>query len=117
MQEKLPLTVYYDGTCNLCSAAIDAIDKSGKRDFFAPLPVSEQQLPPGSDMTGAMRDVHVVDEVGHVYKGIDAVLRILYEYPYWKPFVFVGRLPLIRHVLAILYRAVAATRYKIFGRK
>lgn len=117
MQKQPPLTIYFDGTCSLCTAAVGRIGKSGKREQFDLRAVTDSDLPPGKDFTAAMRDVHVVDEGGRIYKGADAVLRVLDEYPHLQTLARIGRFPGIKTLVAILYRVVALTRYHIFGRK
>lgn len=111
------IEIFYDGTCNLCSGMVERIDKSSKKESFEARAVSEEQLPHGIDHEAAMRDVHVVDETGRIYAGAEAVLRILDEYPRLQTLARIGRFPGIKHLLAILYRVVAMTRYRIFGRK
>ena len=113
MAESSKISVYYDGTCNLCNSGIRTI--SGNETFDTK-DVTEGTLPPSISYEAAMRDMHAVDETGRVYKGADAVLRIAQVYPRLRWLGSIGRLPIIRQILQGMYWIIARTRYRIFGR-
>lgn len=117
MESQQKITVFYDGMCNLCSGLMDTVESSSKGSAFVHADISKGALPQGVTQAEAMRDVHVVDEAGKVHKGADAVLKILEQYPRWRPLVWLGRLPVFNLIAAALYRIVEKTRYWIFGRK
>lgn len=116
MERQPDMKVYYDGTCNLCIAAIGAVSRSSAGASVASVDVTKGELPPGVSLEAAMRDVHVVGTDGSVRKGAEAVLAIIERYPAWRWAALLGRLPLLRQCAQGMYRVVAGTRYWIFGR-
>jgi predicted DCC family thiol-disulfide oxidoreductase YuxK len=117
MESQPKITVYYDGVCNLCSSLMATVAQSSHGSAFAPVDISGGQLPQGVSKEAAMHDVHVVDAQGRVYKGADAVLKILEQYPRLRFLSSLGRAPASSHIAAGVYRLVEKTRYWIFGRK
>lgn len=108
--------IYYDGVCNLCSSSIGRVASSSKGGLFQATDVTKGTLPKGVDMESAMRDMHVEAD-GTLYRGADAVLRIMREYPLLRPFAALGSLPGIHLVARGAYRLLANSRYRIFGKK
>ena len=109
------MTVYYDGLCRGCSVAADTMRTPESHIDF--VDANKVPLPTGISFQDAMHDVHVVEESGTTYKGSEAILRILDEYPHWRWLAASGRLPGMRNLAAALYRIVAHNRYWLFGRK
>lgn len=114
-QGKQPKTIYYDGDCPMCIAIVDKVDDSSKKETFAPKDITKKSLPKNITQEQAKKELHVVDANGKVYKNIDAVLKIVEEYPQWKFLATIGRLPIIKQILAIGYKIVAANRHFLFG--
>lgn len=108
MEKKIK--VYYDGECHMCTATMDSLRKTSQGETFHPVDVTKGELPPGVDMSGALHNMHAIDDAGNVYVGGDAVLRILEEYPRWRWLARIGRLPGIRHLMYGVYRLVATHR-------
>jgi len=109
--------IYYDGMCNLCSGLMDTVENSSKGGAFERIDVTKGKLPPDKTYEQAMRDMHVVDENGQIYRGAQAVLKIFEQYPHLRWIAPIGRLPGFNLFAAGIYRLVAETRYWIFGRK
>jgi predicted DCC family thiol-disulfide oxidoreductase YuxK len=114
---KPKVKIYYDGVCNLCSGLADTIDQSEHGANFSLNDISKDPLPQGVSKEEAMHDVHVVDESGTMYRGADAVLRVLDMYPGFRWIAALGRLPGLHLIAMGVYRVVEQTRYRIFGRK
>jgi predicted DCC family thiol-disulfide oxidoreductase YuxK len=108
------ITVYYDGLCKGCTFAADTLKKD---DSVALVDARSGALPAGITHREAMHDVHVVDEGGNVYKGADAIIKLLERNPRTRFLGRVARAPGM-HVLAVgLYRFISHYRYSLFGRK
>ncbi len=105
------LSIYYDGTCNVCSKVVEKICRSSQNEKFEPIDITHARLPKGITSAQAQRDVHAVDEHGKQYVGIDAVVRILKEYPHWRPIAWIISLPGIKQGAAFIYRIVATNRH------
>ena len=95
---------------------MDTVSDSSQKVTIAAHDISKGDLPAGISREAAMRDVHVVDENGHVYRGSEAVLRVFEEYPRLRWIATVGRWPVFRQLAAVTYRIIEKTRYWIFGR-
>ena len=113
---KPKVQIYYDGVCNLCSGLMDSIDHSEQGTRFELKDAHINPLPEGVTMDAAMRDMYVTDEKG-MYKGADAVIRIMREYPHLKWLAALASLPGFHLLAKGIYRIVEKTRYWIFGRK
>ena len=114
---KPKVTIFYDGMCNLCSGLADTLDESKRGSDFILNDISNGVLPAGVSKEAAMRDVHVLDESGHIYRGAEAVLRILKGYPRMRWIATIGAVPGFKQLLMLAYRVVEKTRYFVFGRK
>ncbi len=105
------LSIYYDGTCTACSKVVEKIRSSSQNEKFEPIDITHAILPKGITSAQAQRDVHAIDEYGKQYVGIDAVVRILREYPHWRPIARIISLPGIKQGATLIYRIVAANRH------
>ena len=106
------ITIYYDSTCRMCSGIVDKLGHSSQKTRFDPLDIHRVQLPKGIASANAERDVHAIDGNGNVYSGMDAVTRIIEEYPRWRWSSKILRLPGIRQIAALAYRIIADNRHK-----
>jgi predicted DCC family thiol-disulfide oxidoreductase YuxK len=108
-QKKIP--IYYDGTCGLCNGIIGKLEQSSQGENFEPIPIVEKS-PPGVTAAEAWHDVHAIDSNGKMYRGGDAVLFILFQYPRWRWLAAIGKLPGIRQLVSLGYRIVADNRHR-----
>lgn len=108
-------TIYYDGSCPMCTAIIGKVDDSSKKEKFSPKDITKESLPQSFTKEQVEKEIHVVDSEGKVYKNVKAILKILEEYPRWKFLATIGRLPVIKQLLSIGYKFVAANRHFLFG--
>ena len=113
-EEKM--TIYFDGECAMCNALMYRIDASGKRTAFNPQDIRTDHLPENLSKADAIKEIHVVDANGNMYKNAEAILKILEQYPRWRWLVFIGRLPVIKQILPIGYNLIARNRQWLFGK-
>lgn len=106
-------TIYYDGSCAMCSSLIRRVDNSLQKDKFNPKDLTKDPLPQNITRAAAEKEIHVVDENGKIYKNAEAILKILEEYPRWKFLVKLGRLPIIKQLLPIGYKFIASHRHSL----
>jgi predicted DCC family thiol-disulfide oxidoreductase YuxK len=106
------ISIYYDGTCRLCSGIIEKIEHSSRREIFEALDTSDH-LPEGITHDAALHEVYAVDGIGKMHSGSAAVLFILSQYPRWRWLAAVGSLPLIKQIAALFYRVVADNRHRL----
>ncbi|OGI63434.1 hypothetical protein A2818_00715 [Candidatus Nomurabacteria bacterium RIFCSPHIGHO2_01_FULL_40_12] len=108
-------TIYYDGSCSMCTAIIGKIDGSSQKGNFNLKDITKASFPQNFTKEEVEKEIHVIDSDGKVYKNAEAMLEILEEYPRWEFLAKIGRLPVIRQLLPIGYKLIAANRHFIFG--
>lgn len=109
-----PITVYYDGSCPMCTAFVQRVDSSAPPAHFDLRNIHDAELPPALDFAAVNQEIHVIRD-GHVYRNADAILEILAQYPRWRLLAHLGRLPGIKRLLPVGYNFVAAHRHWLFG--
>jgi predicted DCC family thiol-disulfide oxidoreductase YuxK len=108
------IEVFYDGKCPMCASLMGRIQHSSEcgafdlRDMHA-----EKNLPFEHD--AVEKEIHVIGRDGQVYKGPDAILKIAGQYGGLAFVEKIGKFPLVRPMLPIGYRLVAANRRFLFG--
>jgi predicted DCC family thiol-disulfide oxidoreductase YuxK len=113
-KNKDTISVFYDGSCQMCTTIIEKIDDSSKGQKFSIQDITKDPLPSGFTRNDVEKEIHVVAD-GKVYKSAEAILKILEEYRFWKCFVWIGRLPIIKQILLFGYRIIAAHRHALFN--
>ncbi len=84
------VTVYYDGSCPLCTREIAFYRRAPAAQRLGWVDVSRAgELGPGLDCQAAMRRFHVRDAQGRLYSGAAAFARLWRELPGWR---WLGRL-------------------------
>jgi len=112
-----PLKVLYDGKCMVCltnKRVLTWFDRRNTKLNF--VNIQDKGYNPaqngGIDFEDAMRHFHVIDEVGTVHEGSDAVLTA-YSAVGLGWFMGLLRFPPIRLVIDALYRVVSKYRFAI----
>ncbi len=106
-------TVYFDDGCEACNNAARKI----KADIDLSVIGMSEEGARVIDKEALKRDVHAMDEHGVMYRGIDAVIVILRWHPAWFWLAPIIALPGIKQAAQLVYRIVAANRYRWFGRR
>jgi len=113
-QTNRSIRVFYDGKCPMCAALMGRIERSAKCGEFDLHDMHvETRLP--FKREAVEKEIHVVDQDGQVYRGAHGILKIAGQY---RNLVFlekIGALPLIRPLLHVGYRLIAANRRFLFG--
>ncbi|MDP3792161.1 MAG: DCC1-like thiol-disulfide oxidoreductase family protein [bacterium] len=108
-------TIYYDGSCPMCTVIIGKVDDSLQKGKFNPKDITKESLPQNLTKSEVEKEIHLIDSDGKVYKNAEAILKILEEYPRWKFLAKIGRLPVIKQLLPLGYKFIAVNRHFIFG--
>ncbi len=110
-----PLTIYFDGSCQLCSAEIENLrlrDSQGRLRFVDCSPADFVSPVPGADRTALMQVIHGVGAGGQVLRAVD-----LFEAAYRAVGLpWVSRLmthPLIRPLADRAYPWLVRNRYRL----
>jgi predicted DCC family thiol-disulfide oxidoreductase YuxK len=115
MNQTYPLTLYYDGSCQMCRAEMHNL---GLRDIrsqlrFVDIAVADAaSYPAGTDRTALMGLIHAQCADGRVLKGVE-VFRLAYSaagLPWVARFT---RLPVIGALCESLYPLIARNRYRL----
>lgn len=79
------LTIYYDGSCPLCTREIAYYRRSPAASALDWVDVSRAvELGPGLDCQSAMRRFHVRDAQGRLHHGAAGFARLWRELPGWR---------------------------------
>ncbi|MDL5033195.1 DUF393 domain-containing protein [Pelomonas sp. APW6] len=110
-----PLTIYFDGSCQLCSAEIENLrlrDTQGRLRFVDCSPADFVSPVPGADRTALMNVIHGVGAQGQVLRAVD-----LFEAAYRAVGLpWVSRLmthPLVRPLADRAYPWIVRNRYRL----
>jgi len=106
------IEVFYDGKCPMCASLMRRVERSSKCGAFDLHDMhAEARLP--FEREAVEKDIHVIGRDGQVYKGAHGILKIAGEY---RALVGkIGAFPLVRPLLRIGYRVIAANRRFLFG--
>ncbi len=113
------MVVYYDGTCNLCNAAISWIRKSPKHNIIQCEALSEKefiQLFSEFRANQPMVDSVVVESNGNYYIESDAIVVIASKLGGFYRLFSVARV-IPKSLRDKMYRYIARNRYRWFGGK
>lgn len=108
------ITVFYDGKCGLCRREIKYYKGIASQDIFEWVDITVDMS--GLDRLGisyadGLRLLHVQDETGKLYIGVDAFLTIWRQLRGWKYLARFMGFPVIRPIAKGVYAAFAAWRF------
>jgi len=120
-----PVSVYFDGSCALCSLEIKHYASKSRTTDVAFVDVSAAQSDPclGVSADAAMKRFHVRLSNGTVVTGARAFVALWKELPFWKHVAKVEKVPGALFVMECAYRAFLPIRpimsrlVQIFGIK
>ena len=105
-------TVYYDGSCPLCSAEINHYaSRSGGNNLHL-VDVSVEHAELGSDLTSekAMSRFHVRKQDGELLSGARAFVEVWRALPGWSWASRLANIPGVLHVMEVAYRSSLVVR-------
>jgi len=116
-EEKPPYrrTIYFDGSCPMCSSLIRRIAASKEGEQFDCVDSNSSHLPDGLSREAVDKKIHVVDESGKVNTSSDGIWKIAEAYPRLRWIARLGMLPGIRQLSRLGYAVVAHYRHLVFG--
>lgn len=113
---NFPLRIYYDGSCSVCAGGVE---RYGRRDHEGRLILVDISAPDfdpaplGISLEEFMYQMHVIDQGGRVYRGVEAFWAIWQAFPASTLLGLCGALitlPLVNPVARLCYRAFAGIR-------
>ena len=113
-QENSMITVFYDGKCGLCSREIGHYMKISPPQTFNWCDIANepQHLKKiNVSQRDALRRLHVSDQTGTIYVGIDAFIAIWRKLPRWRLLALICAVPGVRSILTLVYNKFADWKF------
>jgi len=111
--------ILYDGYCIFCTASAKRLQRWGRRDQIEIRSFQENGVLdeyPSISYQAAMKEMHVVSPEGVIYKGAEAVVRVLATRRIAGWLAYAYYLPGLHQLIDATYRTIAKNRYRILGR-
>jgi len=111
-----PLSVYYDGSCIVCSTEIEHYRRKDRDNRLVLVDISRPDFNPeplNISLQAFMYELHVIDRNGTVYKGVEAFWAIWQAFPASTLYGMLGTLislPVINPLARLGYRGFARIR-------
>lgn len=111
-----PLMVFYDGSCTVCAREIEHYRSRDSLQRLLPVDISTPGFdasPYGISLEEFMEQLHVIDQSGTVYRGVDSFWAIWQVFPPSSVYGLLGRLirlPVLNSLARLLYRGFARVR-------
>ena len=110
-----PLTLYYDGSCRLCSAEIRNLKARDRAERLALVDCSPEDFSGGPAPRAAlMNAIHGVDATGRIYVGIDT-FRAAYAAAGLPCVQTLLGLPVVSELARRAYPVLVRNRYRLPG--
>jgi predicted DCC family thiol-disulfide oxidoreductase YuxK len=116
MPEKpdFPIQVFFDGACVVCSREIAHYVRMDQEQRLIPIDISHSDFDPkpyGITLDDFMYELHVIDQRGRVYRGVEGFWAI------WQAFPSSTALGLLGSLITLpLVNPLARLSYKVFAR-
>jgi predicted DCC family thiol-disulfide oxidoreductase YuxK len=110
-----PLTLYYDGACQLCRAEMRNIEMRDTGGLLRFVDISQpgfDKYPPGTDRDALMRLLHAQQADGTVLAGVE-VFRLAYSAAGLPWVARLTRLPGLKALSEAIYPLIARNRYRL----
>lgn len=111
-----PIQVFYDGSCSVCAAEIEHYLRQDHGGRLRAVDISAAGFDPqpyGITQDEFMYELHVIDQRGVVYRGVESFWAIWQAFPATRVYRVLGgiiSLPLINPVARMVYRGFTRIR-------
>ncbi|MDG1858113.1 MAG: DUF393 domain-containing protein [Emcibacteraceae bacterium] len=108
------IKIFYDDRCSLCSREIDYYKRITPSADIVWCGISQNintLEKNGISYLESLKNIHVINSEGKVYRGVDAFILIWRHIPGWRWFAKVVKLPLIYHLCRALYSIFTHWRF------
>ena len=122
-QPEFPIRVFYDGSCSVCAAEIGHYLRQDHGGKLLAVDISAQDFDPEPyliPLEAFMYELHVIDQRGEVYRGVEAFWAIWQAFPTSTIYGVMGaviRMPVVNPVARLLYKGFAQIRTYLPKRK
>ncbi|OGU14920.1 MAG: thiol-disulfide oxidoreductase [Geobacteraceae bacterium GWC2_53_11] len=113
---EFPVRIFYDGSCSVCAREVEQYGRKDRHNRLILVDISDPYFKPepfGIGLDQFMYQLHAIDRMGTVFRGVDAFWAIWQAFP---SSTFLGlcgtviTLPLVNPVARLCYRAFANIR-------
>ena len=114
----MPVTVYFDGSCGICSREIAYYRQIADPGIFSWLDVSKAEVSLDHESftrLDALKFLHVRDQAGNLHVGVSAFVVIWRQLRGWRKVAFLARTPGVNSLLEFCYRVFAKWRFARLG--
>lgn len=111
----MKITVFYDGKCGLCTREINHYRKIAPKSVFDWQDITQTKVKleqAGIHYIEALKYLHVLDEIGHIHRGVDSFIVIWKQIPRWRLLGCIVSFPIIRQMATLIYKYFADWRFK-----
>ena len=111
-----PIRVFYDGSCSLCAREVERygrMDRDGRLILVDITAAGFDPVPYGITLAEFMYQMHVIDQSGAVFRGVEAFRAIWQAFPHSTLLGLSGvliSLPVANRLACICYRLFARIR-------
>ena len=111
-----PITVFYDGSCIVCSTEIEHYRSKDQFERLLLVDISDPSFNPAPyriDLPDFMYELHVIDRGGVIFKGVEGFWAIWQAFPASTLYGLLGTiitLPLINPLVRLGYKGFARFR-------
>ena len=120
---QFPIRVFFDGSCSVCASEIEHYLNQEHTGKIIAVDISAPDFDPEPHQItkdAFMHELHVIDNEGNVYRGVEAFLAIWQAFPDLTTYRVMGAilsLPVINPMAHILYKGFAGIRQYLPKRK
>jgi predicted DCC family thiol-disulfide oxidoreductase YuxK len=113
---EFPVRVFYDGNCSVCSAEIEHYLRKDQNSRLVGVDISSHDFNPALyniPVADFMYELHVIDNSGYVYRGVESFWAIWQAFPASTLYGFLGSVvtaPLLNLAARLLYKGFARVR-------
>ncbi len=114
----MPITVYFDGSCGICSREIGYYRRIADPGIFSWLDVSKAEVSLDHESftrLDALKFLHVRDQAGNLHVGVSAFVVIWRQLRGWRKVAYLARTPGVNSLLEFCYRVFAKWRFARLG--
>jgi predicted DCC family thiol-disulfide oxidoreductase YuxK len=115
-QPEFPLQIFYDGSCIVCSTEIEHYLRQNHGGRLIAVNIKAPDFKPEPfhiSLEIFMYELHVIDNTGAVYRGVEAFWAIWQAFPASTVYGLMGKIitmPVINPIARLLYKGFAGIR-------
>jgi predicted DCC family thiol-disulfide oxidoreductase YuxK len=116
IKPHFPIQIFYDGSCIVCSTEIEHYMRQNHGGRLIAVNIATQDFNPEPfhiPLATFMYELHVIDQSGNIYRGVEAFWAIWQAFPASTIYGLMGtviNMPVINPLARLLYKGFASIR-------